>query len=123
MQRKQNIMMYRRIVDVCMTVLLLFLMAYQVTGEVLHEWIGMGMTLLVIIHQILNRRWAARHFISSDRHMRDVHERTRSAFLIRHFEGIFFQKDAPFHVALVLRADGTSPWPAYSRDHGEMEAR
>ena len=57
MQKKQNLMMHRKIIDVCMTVLLLFLMAYQVTGEVLHEWIGMGMTLLVIIHQILNRRW------------------------------------------------------------------
>lgn len=40
-----------------MTVLLLFLMAYQVTGETLHEWIGIAMTLLVICHQILNRRW------------------------------------------------------------------
>ncbi|MBE6005695.1 MAG: DUF4405 domain-containing protein [Sarcina sp.] len=47
----------RRIVDVGMTVLLLFLMAYQVTGETAHEWIGMAMTLLVIIHQVLNRRW------------------------------------------------------------------
>ena len=49
--------MIRRITDVCMTVLLLLLMAYQVTGETLHEWIGVGMTVLVIIHQILNRRW------------------------------------------------------------------
>ena len=49
--------MIRRIVDVCMTVLLLCLMAYQVTGEVAHEWIGMGMTFLVIVHQILNRKW------------------------------------------------------------------
>ena len=40
-----------------MTILLLFLMAYQVTGEVLHEWIGIGMTVLVIVHQILNRKW------------------------------------------------------------------
>ena len=59
---KQNTAMVRRIVDIFMTVLLLFLMAYQVTGEVLHEWIGMGMTLLVIIHQILNRRWYASVF-------------------------------------------------------------
>jgi hypothetical protein len=29
-------------------------MAYQVTGESLHELIGIGMTVLVIIHQILN---------------------------------------------------------------------
>ena len=56
MQAKQN-MMIKRIVDVCMTVLLLCLMAYQVTGEALHEWIGIGMTFLVIIHQILNRKW------------------------------------------------------------------
>lgn len=55
MDRKLTVM--RRIIDVCMTVLLLFLMAYQVTGEVLHEWIGIGMTVLVIIHQILNRKW------------------------------------------------------------------
>ena len=47
----------KRIVDAAMTALLLFLMAYQVTGEMAHEWIGMGMTVLVIIHQILNRKW------------------------------------------------------------------
>ena len=47
----------KRLVDAAMTILLLFLMAYQVTGEMLHEWIGLGMTLLVVIHQILNRKW------------------------------------------------------------------
>lgn len=46
----------KKIVDIMMSVLLLFLMAYQVTGEVLHEWIGIFMTLLVVIHQILNIR-------------------------------------------------------------------
>jgi len=56
MQSKHNNMI-RRIVDVCMTVSLLFLMAYQVTGEALHEWTGIGMTVLVITHQILNRKW------------------------------------------------------------------
>ena len=56
MQGNHNTMV-KRIVDVCMTVLLLCLMAYQVTGEALHEWIGIGMTVLVIIHQILNRKW------------------------------------------------------------------
>ena len=47
----------KRIMDTAMTVLLLLLMAYQVTGEMAHEWIGMAMTVLVIVHQILNRRW------------------------------------------------------------------
>ena len=55
MDRRAEIM--KRIIDVCMTILLLFRMAYQVTGEVLHEWIGIGMTGLVIVHQILNRKW------------------------------------------------------------------
>ena len=54
---KTNHMIIKRIVDAVMTVLLLCLMAYQVTGEMAHEWIGMGMTVLVIIHQILNRKW------------------------------------------------------------------
>ena len=47
----------KKIVDAAMTVILLCLMAYQVTGEMAHEWIGMGMTALVIVHQILNRKW------------------------------------------------------------------
>ncbi len=57
MQSKHNNNMIRRTVDVCMTVILLCLMAYQVTGEVVHEWSGMAMTVLVIVHQILNRKW------------------------------------------------------------------
>ena len=47
----------RRIIDIGMTVLLLLQMAYQVMGEAAHEWLGMSMTVLVIVHQILNRRW------------------------------------------------------------------
>ena len=56
MQSKQSTIV-KRIVDVLLTVLLLCLMAYQVTGEKYHEWIGIGMTILVIVHQILNRKW------------------------------------------------------------------
>lgn len=51
----QNVI--KRAVDLGLTVLLLCLMAYQVTGEVLHEWIGIGMTVLVLVHQVLNRKW------------------------------------------------------------------
>ena len=40
-----------------MTVLLLFLMARQITGEVAHEWLGAGMFVLWIAHHILNRNW------------------------------------------------------------------
>ena len=41
-----------------MTVLLLFLMAYSLIGEVLHEWLGIGMFTLFIVHHILNRKWS-----------------------------------------------------------------
>lgn len=47
----------KRIVDVVLTVLLLFLTAFQVTGEMLHEWLGIGMTVTLILHHILNRKW------------------------------------------------------------------
>ena len=45
------------IVDVLMTVLLLFLMGYQLWGEEAHEWAGAGMFVLFIAHHVLNRGW------------------------------------------------------------------
>lgn len=62
-----NTMKIKRIADVGMTILLLCLMAYQVTGKIAHEWIGIGMTVLVIVHQILNRKWYAAIF--TNQHM------------------------------------------------------
>ena len=44
-------------VDIGMTVALLFLMTYEMIGQSLHEWLGIGMFLLFVIHHILNRRW------------------------------------------------------------------
>ena len=40
-----------------MTAALLLLMAYGLVGEEAHEWIGMGMFFLFILHHILNRKW------------------------------------------------------------------
>lgn len=37
-------------------------MAYQVTGEAAHEWLGVSMALIVIIHQVLNSKWYASLF-------------------------------------------------------------
>ena len=47
----------KRIVDILMTLILIPLMAYQVTGEAAHEWLGISMVTLVIVHQVLNRKW------------------------------------------------------------------
>lgn len=44
-------------VDILMSILLLFLMAYQVTGELWHEWCGAAMFFLFLVHNFLNRKW------------------------------------------------------------------
>ncbi len=43
--------------DILMTAMLLVLMAYQVVGDTLHEWLGAGMLILFIVHNILNIKW------------------------------------------------------------------
>ena len=52
----------KHIIDVFLGVGLLLLMSYQVTGEAGHEWTGIVMTVLMILHQILNRKWYAALF-------------------------------------------------------------
>lgn len=44
-------------IDFIMTILLLLLMARQITGNSAHEWLGAGMFVLWIIHHILNFKW------------------------------------------------------------------
>lgn len=44
-------------VDFLMTILLVVLMGYPVTGQPIHEWVGAGMLLLFIAHHMLNRHW------------------------------------------------------------------
>ena len=51
-----------KIADVLLGIGLLLLMSYQVTGEAGHEWTGIVMTVLMILHQILNRKWYAALF-------------------------------------------------------------
>lgn len=45
------------IVDMAMTVLLLLLMTYERVGQAAHEWIGIGMFVLFVLHHILNGKW------------------------------------------------------------------
>lgn len=44
-------------IDFSMTVGLLLLMAYELIGEAVHEWVGIGVLLLCTIHHIINRNW------------------------------------------------------------------
>lgn len=45
-------------VDIAMTVVLLLLMAYALIGEAAHEWIGVSMFVLFVLHHILNGKWS-----------------------------------------------------------------
>lgn len=44
-------------IDILMTALLVVLMAYPVTGQAVHEWVGAGMFLLFLAHHGFNLYW------------------------------------------------------------------
>ena len=50
-------MNFRRTIDLLMTIALMLLMSKQITEQSGHEYIGIIMFVLFIIHQYLNRRW------------------------------------------------------------------
>ena len=41
-----------------MTIALLLLMTYELIGQAAHEWIGIGMFALFVLHHILNGKWS-----------------------------------------------------------------
>ena len=47
----------RMAVDIGMTLLLLLLMAFMLTGQKAHEWLGAAELVLFIAHHVLNARW------------------------------------------------------------------
>lgn len=51
-------MIVKVVVDVAMTVALLLLMTYELIGQAVHEWIGIGMFVLFVLHHILNGKWS-----------------------------------------------------------------
>ena len=47
----------RHSTDLTMTILLLVLMMYSITGQKVHEWMGIALFILFIIHHLLNLQW------------------------------------------------------------------
>ncbi|MBM7694316.1 hypothetical protein JOC77_003777 [Peribacillus deserti] len=50
-------MLIRLVIDLSMTVCMLVVMAYYITGNAIHELAGVILFLLFITHNIFNRRW------------------------------------------------------------------
>lgn len=46
------------LVDIGMTVVLLLLMTYELIGQAVHEWLGVGIFVLAVAHHVLNGRWS-----------------------------------------------------------------
>lgn len=46
-------------IDIVMTVLFMVQMAYHITGNSLHEWLGMLLFAVFLLHHILNLKWYA----------------------------------------------------------------
>ena len=72
----------KHIVDALMGIGLLLLMSYQVTGEAGHEWTGIAMTVLMVLHQVLNRKWYASLFKGRYTPLRAVQTLVNAALLI-----------------------------------------
>lgn len=92
--------------DCLMTVLLLCLMAYQITGETLHEWFGAGMLILFMAHNILNIRWYGNLFKGKYKLLRIVQTiinlSTLISMLCLGYSGIVMSR----HVFAALSIDG-----------------
>lgn len=58
-------------VDAAMSVSMLLLMAYGLVGEAAHEWIGMGMFALSVVHHVLNCRWIQAGALHAPAHRAD----------------------------------------------------
>ncbi|MBD1380881.1 DUF4405 domain-containing protein [Metabacillus arenae] len=50
-------MLFKLVNDLVMTVLMLIAMAYYITGNMIHEVVGVVVLVLFIVHNFLNRRW------------------------------------------------------------------
>ncbi|KRE38149.1 DUF4405 domain-containing protein [Paenibacillus sp. Soil522] len=50
-------MFIKLIIDLIMTESMLVAMAYHITGNMIHELVGVFLFVLFIVHNILNRRW------------------------------------------------------------------
>lgn len=94
------------ILDILMTTALLFLMGYQFWGEAAHEWIGAGMFVLFIGHQVCNLNWYKRLFRGKYTPMRvfqmAINLLTLATMLMQIYSGIILSR----HVFTFLPIQG-----------------
>lgn len=92
-------MLIRRAVYVLMTIALMLLMSKQITEQAGHEYIGISMFVLFLIHQYLNRRWYGALFkgrYTANRMLSTaVNFSLLISFLLTAFSGIMISENFP----------------------------
>ncbi|MBQ6919856.1 MAG: hypothetical protein IJQ74_05950, partial [Synergistaceae bacterium] len=89
----------RKLVDISLTVTLMIQMSYQVTGQEVHEYSGIIMFALFLVHQYLNRRWFGALFKGKYTLLRSVNTAVTLALLVSFvmtaFSGIIMSENFP----------------------------
>lgn len=80
------------------------LMARQITGDSAHEWLGVGMLILWILHHILNRSWYSRFFNGKYMPIRILQTEANFAVLLSML-GLYGKWDYPFQRGFRFPAD------------------
>ncbi len=70
------------VIDFLMYVIILALMGYMITGQKLHEWLGAGVFILFLLHNILNYKWYASLFKGKYTAVRTVKTITNAVILV-----------------------------------------
>ena len=92
-------MNFRRVIDILMTIALMLLMSKQITEQAGHEYTGIIMFVLFVVHQYLNRRWYSAIFKGRYTPVRAftllVNLALLVSFVITAFSGIIMSENFP----------------------------
>ena len=108
-----------RIIDLIMTGNLLFLMALQVTQQLAHEWIGIAMTVLFIVHHIFNYKYYKTIFKGKYSFLKVfqlmISVLLLASFIATAFSGMAMSRDAtPFMKGIMKASDARKLHMAFS---------
>lgn len=87
----------KMLVNVIMTALLMVLMAYHITGNRVHEWLGVLLFCFFILHQVFNSKWYKSIFKGNYTAVRSVHTAVNvllmADMLIMIISGVMLSRD------------------------------
>ena len=113
---------WKMTVDILMTATLLLLMSYSLVyggnpavGEAVHEWLGVGMFVLFVLHHFLHRKWSLRVRKGKYTPYRVPYR----FFLFGHKRRTGSGADRTYAVCLLgICIYVVASWTALARDHG-----